>query len=156
VPILRACAHRRAVVMFLPLLLVAVAGCGGSSSKSTSTSSSPPATTASTSSTPAAASTSAGASKLALTADPNGALSFDKKTLTAKAGKVTVTMANPKSSGLPHGVAIEGNGVDKDGKTVQAGGTSTVTLTLKPGTYSYYCPVPGHKAAGMKGTLTVQ
>jgi len=31
-----------------------------------------------------------------------------------------------------------------------------VTVTLKPGTYQFYCPVPGHKAAGMKGTLTVQ
>jgi uncharacterized cupredoxin-like copper-binding protein len=36
------------------------------------------------------------------------------------------------------------------------GGKSTVTADLKPGTYEFYCPVDGHKAAGMKGTLTVK
>jgi len=45
--------------------------------------------------------------------------------------------------------------VDKSGQTVQPGGASTVTADLKPGTYTFYCPVPGHEAAGMKGTLTV-
>lgn len=152
---LRARPNRRTAPMFLPLLLVAVAGCGSDSSQSTSTST-PPATTASTSSSSAAPSASAASSDVKLKADPSGALSFDKKSVTAKAGKVTVTMVNPKSAGLPHGIAVEGNGVDKDGKTVQAGGMSTVTLTLKPGTYSYYCPVPGHEKAGMKGTLIVQ
>jgi uncharacterized cupredoxin-like copper-binding protein len=36
------------------------------------------------------------------------------------------------------------------------GGTKTLKLTLKAGTYTYYCSVPGHRAAGMQGTLTVQ
>jgi plastocyanin len=40
--------------------------------------------------------------------------------------------------------------------TAKPGKVSTVTVTLKKGTYEYYCPVPGHKEAGMKGTLTVQ
>jgi uncharacterized cupredoxin-like copper-binding protein len=62
-------------------------------------------------------------------------------------------MKNP--SGLPHGIAVEGHGVDKDGKTVQKGGTSKVTVTLRKGTYEFYCPVDGHKAAGMKGKLVV-
>lgn len=62
-------------------------------------------------------------------------------------------MANP--SGIPHAIAVEGNGVDKDGKTVTQGGNSTVTVDLKPGKYTFYCPVDGHKAAGMQGTLTV-
>ena len=65
-------------------------------------------------------------------------------------------MANPSSAGMPHGIAIEGNGVDSDGPTVSPGGTSSVTVTLKKGSYEYYCPVPGHKQAGMVGTLTVQ
>lgn len=91
-----------------------------------------------------------------LKADASGALAFDQKTLTAKAGKVTVDMLNPAASGVPHGIAVEGGGVDQDGKTVAPGGTSTVTVTLKPGTYTFYCPVPGHKQAGMKGTLTVR
>ena len=64
-------------------------------------------------------------------------------------------MANPASAGIPHAIAVEGNGVDKDGATAQPGGSSKVTVTLKPGTYEFYCPIPGHKAAGMEGTLTV-
>jgi uncharacterized cupredoxin-like copper-binding protein len=62
-------------------------------------------------------------------------------------------MSNPSS--LPHAIAVEGKGVDKDGKTVRKGGTSTVSVKLKKGRYEFYCPVPGHKAAGMKGTLTI-
>ena len=90
---------------------------------------------------------------LKLSADKGGKLKFNKKKLTATHGKVTILMKNP--SGLPHGIAVEGHGVDKDGKTVQQGGTSKLTVTLKKGTYEFYCPVDGHKAAGMKGTLTV-
>jgi uncharacterized cupredoxin-like copper-binding protein len=93
------------------------------------------------------------AASLSLSADKAGKLKFNKKSLTAKHGKVTIRMANPSS--LPHAIAVEGKGVDKDGKTVHKGGTSTVTVTLKKGKYTFYCPVPGHRAAGMKGTLTV-
>ncbi len=93
------------------------------------------------------------AASISISADKSGKLKFNKKSLTAKHGKVTIKMSNP--SGLPHGIAVEGKGVDKDGKTVRKGGTSTVTVTLKKGKYEFYCPVPGHKAAGMKGTLTV-
>jgi plastocyanin len=82
-----------------------------------------------------------------------GKLAFDTKSLKAKAGTVTLSMSNPSS--FPHGISVQGNGVDKDGKVVQHGGTSTVTAKLKPGTYTFYCPVPGHRQAGMQGTLTV-
>ncbi len=80
-------------------------------------------------------------------------LAFNHRTLTAKHGKVTLVMANPSSTN--HAIAVEGHGVDKDGKTVGKGGTSRVTVTLKKGTYTFYCPVDGHKAAGMKGKLVV-
>jgi plastocyanin len=80
-------------------------------------------------------------------------LAFNHKTLTAKHGTVTLVMSNP--SGTQHAIAIEGHGVDKDGKTVGKGGTSRVTVRLKKGTYTFYCPVDGHKAAGMKGKLIV-
>src|SRR3954462_9204749 len=78
-------------------------------------------------------------------------LKFNVTKITAKAGKVTLRMANPAS--FKHAVAIKGHG---SGKTVGKGGTSTVTATLKKGTYTFYCPVPGHEAAGMKGTLVVK
>jgi plastocyanin len=93
------------------------------------------------------------ATTLPLSADPSGKLKFNKNKLTAKHGTITLKMSNP--SNLPHAVAVQGKGVNKGGKVVRKGGTSTVTTTLKKGTYTFYCPVPGHKAAGMKGTLTV-
>jgi uncharacterized cupredoxin-like copper-binding protein len=137
---------------------LAVAGCGGGGSSSSSSASSTPApasTPAAATSTPAQTTAGGGGGQaLKISADAGGALKFNTKTLSAKAGKVTITMANP--SQLPHGVAVEGNGVDKDGKVVQSGGNSTVTVTLKPGKYTFYCPVPGHRQAGMQGTLTVQ
>lgn len=108
-------------------------------------------TTTTTTTTPAAG----GKTALALSADPSGQLAFDTKTLKAKAGTVTLDMKNPSSSGIPHAIAVEGNGLDKKGATVQPGGSSTVTVKLKPGTYTFYCPVPGHKQGGMEGTLTV-
>jgi len=148
---------------------VALSGCGsdttGSNGGRYDTTTAAPASTAAPVSTATAAvattstkaTTTSGTSSVtvALVADPNGALMFDTNTLTAKAGTVTIAMRNPSSSGMPHGIAVQGNGVDKDGPTVQPGGTSRVTVTLTPGTYSYYCPVAGHEAGGMKGTLTV-
>jgi uncharacterized cupredoxin-like copper-binding protein len=71
-------------------------------------------------------------------------------------GKVSLLMKNPSSSGKPHAIAVEGKGIDKDGKTVSPGGTSRVTVTLKKGTYEFYCPVDGHKNAGMEGKLVVK
>jgi uncharacterized cupredoxin-like copper-binding protein len=95
-----------------------------------------------------------GGQTLKLSADPSGQLKFDKSSLTAKAGKVTLVMDNPSS--LPHAIAVEGNGVDKDGATVNKGGVSKVSATLKPGKYEFYCPVDAHKQGGMEGELTVQ
>jgi len=89
---------------------------------------------------------------LHITADKSR-LKFNRTTLHVHHGKVTILMANPSS--IPHGVGIKGHGKDRDGKTVTKGGTSRVTLTLKKGTYTFYCPVPGHEAAGMKGKLVV-
>ena len=57
---------------------------------------------------------------------------------------------------MSDGLSIEGNGVDVDGKTVGKGEKSIASADLKPGTYTFYCPVPGHEDAGMKGTLTVK
>jgi uncharacterized cupredoxin-like copper-binding protein len=132
---------------------LALAACGSSSSSDTTSSS----TAAPATSTPAATTSAGGGGQdLKLVAEESNGLSFDKKTLTAKAGEVTLTMDNQSGNAQPHAIAVEGKGVDKDGKIVQPGGTSTITLKLKPGTYEFYCPVPGHKEAGMEGKLTVQ
>lgn len=130
------------------------AGCGSSSSSSsTSTPASTAAatTTAQTTTTP----TTTGAKAVAITADPSGALAFEQKALTAAAGTITFNFTN--ASQVPHNVTFENAGTEHElgaTKTV-AGGTSSVTLTLPKGKYNFYCSVPGHEAAGMKGTLTV-
>ena len=94
------------------------------------------------------------AQTLKLGADPGGALKFDKSTLTAKAGKVTIVLDNPSS--LPHAVEIEGGGIEEASDTIDQGETTKVTATVKAGEYEYYCPVGNHQQAGMEGTLTVQ
>lgn len=145
------------------LSALVVAGCGGGGSSSSSSSgggygggSSPAKTTAKTTASPSGGTApAAGGSAVKLSAAASG-LKFDTTTLAAKAGKVTVAMSNPSGSTIPHGIAVQGNGVDKDGKIVPGGSTSTLTLNLKPGKYTFYCPVPGHRAAGMVGTLTVK
>jgi plastocyanin len=91
---------------------------------------------------------------LQIDADPNGQLKFLASSATATAGKVTLRMKN--ASTVPHDIAIRGNGISQVGPVVSGGGTSTVTGSLKPGTYTFYCSVDGHEAAGMKGTLKVK
>jgi len=81
-------------------------------------------------------------------------LAYNKKTLKAHAGKITIKMTNP-SVVFQHDVAIKINGKVHKGKTVGHNGVSKLALTLKPGTYTFYCTVPGHAAAGMKGKLIV-
>lgn len=125
---------------------VAVAACGGGGNDST------PATAAS-----GGGSAAAKATTLKLTANPQGKLRFTTSKLrVTRAGTVVLVMTNPSSTRLMHGVAIQGNGIDKDGPIVGPGKTSRLTVTLrKAGAYTFYCPFDGHKAAGMKGTLTV-
>ena len=94
-----------------------------------------------------------GATTLSLTAPATGALTFSKKTLAAKAGLVTINLRN--LGPLPHDISLKGPGVNAHGKIVGKGKTSTVHATLKKGRYTFYCSVPGHEAAGMKGTLVV-
>jgi plastocyanin len=97
---------------------------------------------------------SGGASQtLRIDADPSGALRFTTESLQANAGEVTIVMENPSS--VPHNVAIKGGGVDEKGEVVGKDEESEVSATLEPGSYEFYCSVPGHEAAGMKGELTV-
>jgi plastocyanin len=95
----------------------------------------------------------AAATTLKLAANPAGQLSYDTKQLSAKAGTVTIDMAN--MSPVEHNVTIaEGTKVLGATPTF-TGGTKTLTVKLKPGTYTFFCSVPGHRQAGMEGTLTV-
>jgi plastocyanin len=141
------------VLGVLLLSLAAVAGCGGNDKKSNAS------TTATTSTTETKTGTSGksgggAAHTLELSADPSGALKFDKTRLSTKPGKVTIKMDNPSS--VQHAVSILGNGVAATGNTVGQGGVSTVSATLPPGRYDFYCPVDAHKQAGMAGRLIVK
>ena len=93
-----------------------------------------------------------GGTTLELAADPGGSFSFDKETLEAPAGTITIHLTNDAS--IPHDIAVEGNGVDEVSDTV-TGGETSLTVDLEPGTYTFYCSVPGHREGGMEGTLTV-
>jgi plastocyanin len=115
---------------------------GGSGSKAASTQAAPSGATA------------AGAT-LDLEAVEGNGLAFDPKALRAKAGTLTLKLDNGSANSAPHAIAIDGQGLDRAGEVVQPGGTSTVTVKVTPGTYTFYCPVPGHRQAGREGKLTV-
>jgi plastocyanin len=94
--------------------------------------------------------------KLDLEAEPNGQLAYTTKKAVAEAGQVTISMQN--MSGVMHNVAIQsGTSGPVLGHTeFQSKGTASFTVKLKPGTYTFFCQAPGHRAAGMYGTLTVK
>jgi uncharacterized cupredoxin-like copper-binding protein len=90
---------------------------------------------------------------LQLAANPGGQLSYNTKQLSAKAGKVTIDMTN--MSQLEHNLTIAQGSTVLGATPTFMGGSKTLTLSLKPGTYTFYCSVPGHRQAGMEGTLSV-
>jgi len=95
------------------------------------------------------------ASSLDIEADPSGNLAFTSDEATAKAGDVTVNFTN--SSPVPHDVVIEdSSGEELGGTEVIQEGSDGTEVELKPGTYTYFCSIPGHRQAGMEGTLTVK
>lgn len=80
-------------------------------------------------------------------------LKFQKEEVTAKAGTITLSMPNPSS--IPHNIAVD-EPEKAAGPVVTEGGVSEITVDFPAGEYEYYCAVPGHKQAGMVGTLTVE
>lgn len=102
------------------------------------------------------------AGKLEISANPTGQLAYTTNKATATPGAVTITMAN--MSGVSHNIAVEaGTGGEKPTTGAVLGassfitkGTTSVTVSLKPGSYTFFCQAPGHRAAGMFGTITVK
>jgi plastocyanin len=84
----------------------------------------------------------------------DGTPAFEPSKLTAKAGTVTIDYENP--SPAPHSIAIEAGGKTLDESETATDTTLTASADLKPGRFVYYCTVPGHREAGMEGTLTVK
>jgi plastocyanin len=91
---------------------------------------------------------------LQLAADPTE-IAYDKTELASKPGKVTIDLTNPAA--LEHDVAIEAeDGKEIAGSELVGEGKTSVSAELAPGAYTFYCTVPGHREAGMEGTLTVK
>ena len=91
---------------------------------------------------------------LDIPADPSGALAYKFANAEAPAGALTLSSKN--DSTVDHNISVEGNGVNKKGPVVKDGGVSDVKVTLKPGAYTFYCSVDGHRQGGMEGKLTVK
>jgi len=151
------------ILAALTALSLGLAACGSSSSSSSATSAAGATSASSGTSTSASAGTgtsggaAAGAGGAqAIAADPSGQLAYTKKTLTANAGTVKIAFTN--KSPLGHNLTIQKgtNGAVVGATPTFDGGTKVLSVKLAPGTYTFFCSVPGHRMAGMVGTLTVK
>ena len=130
--------------------VLGLAACGSDDNKDSTT-----AATTSTTDTTTTDESAGGGGTVQVAADPSGALKFEQSSLSASAGKDTFKFTNESST--PHDFVIE----DSDGKEIAktpviSGDTATTDATLKAGEYTYFCSVPGHRQAGMEGTLTAK
>jgi len=125
----------RPAVFLLPALVL-LAGCGGSSNSSSS-------------------SKPSGGNVMHTIQISEKEYSLTPSTLTvSKPGTYAFHVTNKGTT--THALEVEGNGVEERSGDIQAGSNATLNVTLrKNGSYEIYCPIDGHKAEGMKGTLTV-
>jgi plastocyanin len=141
-----------AVVAIAALAALGLAACGGGDDNNDTTAASTPASTA-----PAGGGGGAGGGGATVdVSTPSGSdLAFNQKDLTAKAGSVTIDFDNEQA--LSHDVKVEdSSGQELGGTDLVSSGTANATVDLQPGTYTFFCSVPGHREAGMEGTLTVK
>jgi uncharacterized cupredoxin-like copper-binding protein len=138
-----------AVAVVAALAVLGLAACGGGDDDNdTTAAATAPATT-----------TTGGGGGGGSTVDistPSGSdLAFDQKDVSATAGSVTIDFDNKQA--LSHDVKVEDPAGDELGGTdLVSSGTATATVDLQPGSYTFFCSVPGHREAGMEGTLTVK
>ena len=150
---------RAATLLVLLVTAFAFGACGGSDGETSSTTASKASAKADAKDTfleehPGTA--TYGSPPLELEADPSGKLAYTTDEVTAKAGNVVIEFTNPQST--PHNVAIEdvASGYVKETKTISNGFDAGTTFSLYPGEkYVFFCTVPGHRKAGMEGTLKV-
>ena len=140
-----------AIAAVAALAMLGLAACGGGSSNNDTTAAATP---------PPATTTGGGggggdASTVNISTPSGTDLAYNQKDVSAKAGSVTIDFTNNES--ISHDVAVESSSGDTVGQTdLVASGTANTTVDLQPGTYQFFCTVPGHREAGMEGTLTVK
>ena len=102
---------------------------------------------------PATTVPTAGGSTVDISTPPGSDLAYEQKDVTAKAGNVTIDFDNQQST--QHDVKVEDSaGMELGGTDLISSSTATATIDLQPGSYTFFCSVPGHREAGMEGTLT--
>jgi len=146
-----------AALLVLALAALTLVACGGGdSSESTATTAETTAESTGGGAEGAGGAEGGGSSVVDIEAAEGSELAFVQKDAKAKAGQVSIEFTNPQS--LSHDVAVEDSSGETLGKTeLIADGKTTATIdNLKPGTYTFYCSVPGHREAGMEGKLTVE
>lgn len=139
-----------------PQMQKAIAAGASANSGSTANSGATQSTSTNTTRTTAKGGAGSGNSKLALSADPSGQLKYNTTSLSTKPGNVTIAFTN--ASPVTHDVAIK-NASGKvlgTSKEISKGATTLKLSNLPAGTYTFFCTLPGHEQAGMKGTLTVK
>ena len=136
-------------VLFALIALVpfAVAACGDDDDDSAAEEPTTEATTTDT-----GGDTGGGGATVSFTANPDGELAYEEDSAETEAGTVTIELTN--DSAVPHDVRIEDGG-DIGGTEEVSGGSTSAEVDLEAGEYTFYCSVPGHREAGMEGTLTV-
>jgi plastocyanin len=144
-----------AALMALALAALALVACGSSSSSTSSTSEETSAGKEESSESGKEAGGGGSGGTVSVEANPEGNLEFVSTSISAKAGNDTLEFTN--ESPVPHDVKIENSkGEEVGGVEIVSEGTESAPVELEPGEYTFFCSVPGHRQAGMEGTLTVK
>jgi plastocyanin len=137
-----------AVLAVGAIAALGLAACGGDDDDNTGAASTPATTTT-------AAGGGGGGSTVDISTPSGSTLAYEQSNVTAKSGRVTINFDNKQAQ--PHDVVVQDSSGSQLGKTdLIASSQATTTVELQPGTYTFFCDVPGHEDAGMKGTLTVK
>src|SRR5262245_24719774 len=138
-----------AVACVAAVAALGLAACGGGDNNDTTAAAAPPATTAPT------GGGGGGGSTVDISTPSGSELAYDQKDVSAKAGTVTINFDNREP--ISHDVKVEdSSGQELGGTELVSSGTATATVDLQAGTYTFFCSVPGHREAGMEGTLPVK
>jgi uncharacterized cupredoxin-like copper-binding protein len=122
--------------VLIPIAVLALAGCGGDGDDSAGD-----------------ATTSAAAAGTPVTMSLVDYALEPKTVQLDAAGTYTFNVTNDGQT--QHALEIEGNGVEEETDTLGPGDSGEVTVELAAGEYELYCPIDGHRANGMEGTLVV-